>query len=487
MSYLVKRVAKNAFYILTSQIFIKIMNLAFIAFSTRLLGIKAYGIFATVSTMIIITSSFANLGIRPMVVRMISKDKSKSEELISNLLTLRSFIAVLAYFLLVLFVNLCGYPDNVRVLVYIAGVVLFFRALIDTFRIVFIAYEKLKAWGIFLAISSFVFVSSSIIAMLLGYRIKTIFLLDILAAMGFTLLAWIYVRKYMLKFVPRFNPSVAKDIIIKSLPFFASMIMILLNQKIDIIMLSVMESSVDSYLAIGYYVPPQRMLFAFMILPQSLSMAMLPMISQKIYSEHEVVKKSIEKATRFVMISMSFPLILVTTFFPGEITTTLFGPDYINAAPVLTILGWAYAFHAVNIPTNSVLGSSKELNKALPLLFGVLLTNILLNYLLIPKYSYVGASIATCFVMAVSFIGRFYFLRKILEFKTSEIMGYLRLFVVLGVTIGPAFLVQAYVPWYILAPLIVVLYIFALYIFKALQREEIDMVVNWGRNKFKRL
>ena len=486
MSYVFKRVAKNALYILTSQVFDKVVGLAFIAFSTRLLGVKAFGIFVTVNTLIVITSIFANLGIRAMVVRMISKEKSRSEELISNLLTLRSFIAILAYSFLVLFVNLCGYPDDIKVLVYIAGTILLFRALIDSFRIVFIAYEKLKVWGILIVSSSFVFSTSSIIALLLGYRIKAIFLLDIFTALGFALLSGIYVRKYIFKFRPRFNPTVAKDLLIKSLPFFAATLIVLLNQKIDIMMLSIMESTVDSYLAIGYYAPSQRILLALMILPQGINMAMLPMVSQKIYSEHEVVKKSIEKATRFVMIAMSFPIILVTTFFPGEIITILFGADYIKGAPVLTLLGWAYAFHAVNVPTNSVLGSSKELKKALPLFFGALLANILLNYLLIPKYSYIGASIATCFTMVVSFIGRFYFLRKILEFTASDIKGYLVLMVALGTTIGSVYLIRVYVEWYILAPITIVIYLFFLYIFKAIQSEEIALVTSWGRKKLKK-
>jgi O-antigen/teichoic acid export membrane protein len=149
------------------------------------------------------------------------------------------------------------------------------------------------------------------------------------------------------------------------------------------------------------------------------------------------------------------------------------------------ILGWAYAFFALNLPTHSVLGSSKELNLFLPILLGVLLLNIGLNYFLIPKYSFIGAAIATCIVLFINFIGRFYFMRKILEVGISEIKEYLKLLVVLLISVGCVFIIKSFVPWYTLLVLTIIIYLFLLYISSAVKKEEINFFVDWIATKFK--
>ncbi len=474
-----KRLVKNAFYIFFSKILTKVINVAFVAYSARILGVKYYGIFVLVNSLVFLSQTFTNFGIRPMVIRRISKDKSKAEELLSNILAIRLCLSMVVYFFLLLFVNLYGYSQEIRSLVYIAGIIIVFNVLYDSFGTVYIAFERMKLLGALSVLSSLTLTTLAVIVLAYGFWLKTVFLVNVLVGAAFTLLAGFFIWKRFFRFRPRFNSSLVKDIVIQSVPFFLALLLGTLNRKIDILMLSMINGPIENNLAIGYYAPAHNILFALMMFPISIKTVMLPVVSRKIYSDHDFVKKSVEKATRFVMIVVSFPIILATTFFSKELVTLFFGLNYLQTAPVITILGWSYAFYGLNIPAQSVLGSSKELKEFLPLLFGILLLNVILNYLMIPEYSYIGASIATCAVSVVGFIGRFYFLRKILEIRVSEIKGYLKLLFLLVITIGSVSLVRSSVPWPVLAFLTATVYLFLLYTFKAFEKDEITCFTGW--------
>jgi O-antigen/teichoic acid export membrane protein len=480
-----KRITKNTFYVFLAQFMIKLLHVVFIIYSARLLGAKLYGIFVLVNTMVFICSTFTNLGIRAMIVRKISKDKSNSESFLSNILTLRLCLATLIYLLLTLFVNLYGYPQEIRTLVYIAGIVIIVKIFTESFDTIFISHEKMKTWGMFTLLSTLSFTVLAIIVLALGFGLKVVFLINVIVAAIFAVIFGRYIWKHLFRFKLRFDSQLIKDILIQSIPFFAALLMITLNTKIDIIMLSMISGPVEGSEAIGYYGPAHNILLALMIFPRSLNIALLPVVSQKIYSDNQSVRIAIEKATKLIMITISFPIILATSFFSHEIVALIFGVKYIHSADALMILGWAYAFFALNLPTHSVLGSSKELNLFLPILLGVLLLNIGLNYFLIPKYSFIGAAIATCIVLFINFIGRFYFMRKILEVGISEIKEYLKLLVVLLISVGCVFIIKSFVPWYTLLVLTIIIYLFLLYISSAVKKEEINFFVDWIATKFK--
>jgi O-antigen/teichoic acid export membrane protein len=382
--------------------------------------------------------------------------------------------------LLAFFVNLNDYPQEVKTLIYIAGIVIIINIFSDSFGTIFISYEKMKILGTFTFLSTLSYTVLVLIALSSGFRLKAVFLINVFVTAIFAMLFGRFIRKNLFRFKLRFDPQLIKDILRQAIPFFAALLLVTLNMKIDIIMLSMVSGPIESSVAIGYYGPAHNILLALMIFPRSLNTALLPVVSQKIYLDNESVR------LKFIMIVISFPIILATSFFSKELVTLIFGSTYIQSADALMILGWAYAFYALIIPTYSLLGSSKELNYFLPLLFGVLLLNIGLNFFLIPKYSFIGASMATCVVLFMHFIGRFYFMRRFLEVRISELKGYLKLLVVLVINLGCVFLIKSFFPWYVLVVLTISIYLFLLYILRALEKEEIYFFTDWIMEKIKK-
>jgi O-antigen/teichoic acid export membrane protein len=469
-----KAITRNTFYIFFSQVTQKLVNVVFVTVAARLLGAQGYGEFLLVSAMVLVTTAFANFGIRPMVVRMISRQRERTGELLSNVLALRFLLALCAYGILLAFVHAVSYPPERRVLTAIAGTAILVNVMRDSLDAVLVAHQRMKLLGVLAALSAFTATVVGIAVLWFGFGLRWLFATNVGIDACFLLLIAGLIRRRIVRFRAQFDPKVVKEVLVGCLPFLLAFLLGFMDTKVDILMLSLMSGPIDSDLAIGYYGPAHTILMAVMLLPRSLNQVLIPVVSQKIYVEQAVVRDVIEKATKFVLLSVSFPLILVTSMFPGEVVAILFGPQYEPTAKALAILGWAYGLYALNLPSHSVLGSSKEMRYFLPLLAGSFALNVTLNLLLIPRYSYLGAAMGSVVVLALGFCSRFYFLHRILDMRLSAVRPYVKLFLILFLTLAAGYALRGRLPWVVAAAAIALSYGAFLYAFRAVQPEE------WG-------
>jgi O-antigen/teichoic acid export membrane protein len=474
---LARSITRNAFYIGLSQVTQKLVHVAFVAVAARLLGTHGYGEFLLVTTMVLVTTTFANFGIRPLIVRMMSREKERTEELLSNVLALRIVLAFGAYGILLGFVHLVDYSAEMRVLTAIAGTAILFHAIRDSLEAVLIAHQRMKLLGGIAALAAFIATVMGIAILWLGFGLRWLFVTNVAVEAFFVAVMAGLIWQRIARFRPRFELVVVKTLLIGCLPFLLAFLLGFMDTKVDILMLSLLKGPVDSDLAIGYYGPAHTILMAVMLLPRSLNQVLVPVVSQMIYVEQAVVRDVVEKATKVVILTVSFPVILLTTIFSREIVGILFGPKYGPTADALMILGWAYGFYALNLPSHSILGSTKEMRYFLPVLGGSFLLNVALNFLLIPRYSYLGAAMGSVIVLALGFLCRFYFLHKILDMRLSAARPYARLFLILLLTLAMGYAVRAYLPWVVAAVVMALVYGALLYAFRAVEPEEWRFVV----------
>lgn len=473
-----RAITRNTSYIFLSQVAQKLVNVVFVAVAARLLGAEGYGEFLLVTSMVLVTTAFANFGMRPLIVRMMARETERTGELLSNALALRMVLAVCAYGILLAFVNLVGYARDVRLLTTIAGTTILFQVMRDSLDAVLIANQRMKLLGLLAALEAFTATVVGISILWLGFGLGWLFAagvgvdaLYVSARMGL-------IQRRIVRFRPRFEGAVVKALVVGCVPFLLAFLLGFMDTKIDILMLSLIPGPIDTNLAIGYYGPAHTILMAVMLLPRSLNQVLIPVVSRKIYVEQAVVRDLVEKATKFVILTVSFPVILLTTMFSHQIVGLFFGPQYGPTADALSILGWAYGFYALNLPSHSILGSSKEMRYFLPLLAGSFLLNVTLNFLLIPRYSYVGAAMGSVIVLALGFCCRFYFLHRILDMRLSAARPYVKLFLILFLTLTVGYAVRRHLPWLVAAVVIALVYGALLYGFQAVEREEWRFMVD---------
>ncbi len=467
-----RAITRNTFYIFVSGVMQKLVNVVFVAFAARLLGAHGYGQFLLVTTMVVVVSTLANLGIRPFIVRMLSREKERTGHILSNVLAVRTLLAGAAYGALVAFVHIAGYDPEVRVLTAIGGLAIFSTVAQDSLEAVLVAYQRMKLLGALSVMAAVVGTLAGVAVLLSGRGSRWLFAAHVAVDASFVMVTAALIWRRIVRFWPRFDPAVMKGLMMAGLPFLTAFLLGFMDSKVDILMLSLVKGPLDPNLAIGYYGPAHTILMAAMLLPKSLNQVLVPVVSQKIYLDQAAVREIVERATKFVILTVSFPIILLTTLFSEQIVAILLGSQYRPTAQALVILGWAYGLWALNIPSHSVLGSMKEMRHFLPVLAGSFLLNITLNFFLIPRYSYIGAAMGSVIVIALGFCARFYLLHRILDMQFSSARPYGKLFLVLLLTLAAGFGVRPHLPWMVAAVVIALVYGGLLYAWGAVEPEE---------------
>lgn len=182
-----------------------------------------------------------------------------------------------------------------------------------------------------------------------------------------------------------------KELVSYSLPLLFNGFLIFLIQWSDVLMLGAM----DSALSVGVYrAASQIPIFLSLILSASNSIY-APVIAEMHHNRLDKRLETMFKATARWVFLLSFPAALMIVFSTEEIMG-IFGAEFTGQGAIILIV--LTAAQLVNCATGAVgytlimTGRQKiELLNTFVLVLG----NILLNYILIPRYGGVGAAIAT--------------------------------------------------------------------------------------------
>ena len=182
----------------------------------------------------------------------------------------------------------------------------------------------------------------------------------------------------------------------ESWPVMLSGVAIMLYMRIDMIMLTLMKGDA----AAGIYAAATRVSEVWYFVPIAIVSSVSPAII-KSKSDREIYNKRIQRLFSFMSL-ISILISIVVGSSSRWIIEILYNKDYISAAEILRIHIWACIFVFLgsaqtpwNVSENLLkLGFYRTLCGAI--------VNILLNIFLIPKYSGVGAAIATLFSYSIA-------------------------------------------------------------------------------------
>ncbi|RLI79393.1 hypothetical protein DRP04_09225 [Archaeoglobales archaeon] len=389
------RVLRNVLVVFSSKAVNKLLNFIVLIYLARYLGTEGFGKYSFVIAYLFFFNVLAFLGINKIVVREISKDRAEEERIIGNALGIRLLLSVISIILSILIINLLGYPSDTKILVYIISLTLLFSAIRATYASIFEARLRMEysELGNFLE----VVISATLILSIifLGGNLVHVMIVLVFASLC-NLLVVFYFSKKLVKPKLELNFSYVKRILVPSIPTGLAIIFRTIYYRIDVLMLSLMKTNV----AIGYYSAAYTLISALEIIPRAIMMSVFPLMSRFSKSSKDSLEMSYEKSFR-IMLMISLPIAVMVSVFSKEIILLLYKDEFLPSTLALSTLIWSAVFLFLNILfANLVISVGKEwVTVQISLIMA--LVNIILNYLLIPDYSYIGASIATVLTEAL--------------------------------------------------------------------------------------
>ena len=207
------RLIRNSSFVLISEIANRLFSIFFLAYAARVLGPGKFGVYALIGTVVFLISYFGDFGLVPMAIREIAKEKAKFEILFNHILSIRMSLIILVYPPLVLAVNLLGYSEEVKYLIYIIGISTVFSTFSGSFRVLYVAFERFKVPSLISILVSFSRSLTNIGVLYLGYGLKGIVLVSLAGSLLGAVISGLWVRKRFFKYTlqlhkrPRVNRS----------------------------------------------------------------------------------------------------------------------------------------------------------------------------------------------------------------------------------------------------------------------------------------
>ena len=410
-----KRMMKNTSWLLGGTVISGVINFFVIIYLARILGAAAFGLFFFVQAFLSYLILFVDSGISMLGVKEIASNMNKAGSIIINIVMIRFVLAVIIYLISVVAVLLLPIQSDIRILFFITLSVIFYRALSTDWifqgleKMEYITLSKLCYSLPYLFVIVYLIkkpddlLKVPTIQMLFGVLVSIIFLIIIYKKLFLFKIATVDIlswRKYLFAAVP----------------LSAAMLLNQVYSNLDSIMLGIMKStSVVGYYNASYHV--FNVMINVFFIWQSTA---LPVVSGLITKDLAKAKVFLDKYIRLTLL-IAIPVAVVVNITAPLIINVVFGNNYNDAIVSLMILVWTLIPLVIgSIYGITIMIPTGQYNK-LYIAAGLgAIVNILLNIILIPSLSYVGAAYATIFAYVIVAITLISFSKNILPFKYAD-------------------------------------------------------------------
>ena len=238
---------------------------------------------------------------------------------------------------------------------------------------------------------------------------------------GFFILSFYLSRKFNFRFTLEFGA--VKWLFKEALPLYGYLILDSLFQQLDIILIKYFHGDYE----VGIYSVAVRLVFPLLVIPYAVIQTVFPRIVQNMNSLSNQNEKLIVIVYK-ILFGLAIIISLLFTFKSQEVITLLFGLNFEKSALPTSILLWSQIFIYYSYFTiNLFLAYNKQ---ALIFRYAivVLAVNILINLVLVPHFSFLGASIAKIFAAffgSIFIMATHYNLKKRLYFLSIRMLIWL--------------------------------------------------------------
>lgn len=462
----VRRVTKNIFSLFSASVICHLIAFLITVYIARKFGVVTFGILAFAMAFVGYFGILTDLGIGTLAVREVARDKKLSQEFGGNIIVLRLLFSVAAFLILLLATKLLQFPFLKSWLIVLYGLAFFVSALHTTW--IYSAHERMEYRALLETLSSIIYAAAVFLILSRYFSILAIPIANLLAGFLTALVGFYLFWKFFGRIKLKINFNYWKSFVISALAVGISAMMIRIYYNFDTIMLSFMKGDA----AVGWYNAAYRIILVLIELGTFYFTAIFPILSSRYKTSLESLQSILQKSVKLT-VAVGLPLGIGGTILARPMMDLIFGVQYTKGILAFQILIWAVVIGYVSmIYANSLLACDRQKQLLKIVTIGAFI-NLGANFILIPRFSIYGAAAATVFTEIVIFSLAYLELRKIVKVSFANyLLKPLLASLIMGIMLF--FLRSLNFILLFFAGLFV--YLIFLFLFKAVTREDIDLV-----------
>lgn len=384
-----KKVLKNMSWLLGGKVVNMILSFFVSLATARYLGPDNFGSINYVAAYVSFFSSITSLGLSVIVIKEVSMGKEDDNEVIWTGILMRFLTAVLSMIsvLALVFITDGGDPLIMKI------------AFLESIGVLASAFDTFMYWFQGKLLGKYVSIASVIAY--LGMSLYRIYLLannaDILwfafaTSVDTLILSFVLMVCYMKENGVHIRASlrVGKKLMKQSYHYMISGLIAILYSKIDQIMLKHM---LDSY-SVGLYSAALAIAGLWGMIPSAFIQSVSPVLYKNAEENRQMFYKRLKQSYAGIWL-LNICWSVAVSVFSYLIIYILYGKEYLGAQGALIIVVWYSGVSAIGSLTQVYLATENKNKYVNYFALAGLVTDVVLNFLLIPHFGIMGAAVAT--------------------------------------------------------------------------------------------
>lgn len=385
--------------------------------TARYLGPSNFGTINYVAAFVSFFSSIASLGLAVIVIKEIATDKYDNNEVIWTSIWMRFGTAVLSTISIIALIFITNRDDSMIVqIAFLESLSILFSSF-DTINYYFQA-RLLAKWSSIAGVLAYV-----------GMSLYRIYLLatnaDIVWFAFATSTDMIFLTVFLMIFYiriegfrPKFNWQLGKRLLKQSYHYLIAGLITILYAQVDRIMLGNMLDKAS----VGYYSAALTISTLWSMIPSALIQSISPVLYEEAGKDRALYLRRLRQSYA-VLFWLNAAYSIFVGVFAHWVILLLYGKDYLAGTAALRIVVWYYGLSTMST-LNQVYLANDGKNRYINLFcIAGLITDVILNFILIPVMGINGAAIATLITHIVIQIVMPYMYKDTREIATSIIQG----------------------------------------------------------------
>lgn len=388
-SYFKNKEAKNAGWLITGRLVQMILSFIVSIFTARYLGPSNFGVINYAGAYVAFFTSLCTLGINSVILKDFVDNPDKQGETIGTVIFFRFLSSIFSCIMIITIVYFVDYGENITLaVVALSSVALIFQ-IFDTINFWFQSKYQSKVTSIATLIAYLSISIYKIILLVLGKDIRWF---AFATSVDYIMLAIVLLISYRKYNGPRLSISFKKGkyLLSRSYHYIFSGMMVAIYGQVDKMMLKKMLDETT----VGYYSLAFSVNLMWVFVLQAIIDSMFPTI-MKLYKEdrEKYLKKNRQLYSLVIYISVFVAVVLI--LFGKVAIKYVYGNEYIPAAAPLRIITWYTIFSYLGVARNAWIVCENKQKYLKYMYMSAVVINVVLNYIMIPKYGASGAAFAS--------------------------------------------------------------------------------------------
>ncbi|MEN8120180.1 MAG: oligosaccharide flippase family protein [Bacteroidota bacterium] len=414
---MLKKFTQNLFFLIILNLLIKPFWIFGIDRTIQnIVGAEQYGFYVVLFNFSLIFNMLTDFGLTNFNTKNIAQNQQLVSKHVSRLIWLKVFLAFGYITISLLAAFLIGYSfSQIKFLLIlvlnqvIASFLLYLRSNLSGLHLFKTdSVLSITDKGLLIIISGILILKYPV-----GFQIEWLVYSQTVAYLVTTLIAFLLVLRQTGWIRIRYDYRFILAILKKTAPFALLIFLMTVYTRIDFVMLERILDNGNLYS--GIYAQAYRITDAFSMFAYLFAALLLPIFSKMI--KDKVNLGNMVKKSATILLVPVLILVIVIIFHSSEIMNLLYHQHANQSYPVLNILTIGF----IGIASIYIFGTLLTANgnlKQLIVISGLgVIINITLNFLLIPKYNYIGAAISSMLTQLMMAVTQIYLAYKFFNFK----------------------------------------------------------------------